>query len=46
VADRATFDEPHQYATGFDLVVVNGRIALEDGRLADERAGRVLRRGQ
>ncbi|MGZ8624046.1 MAG: N-acyl-D-amino-acid deacylase family protein [Actinomycetota bacterium] len=43
VTDEATFDEPHAYPSGIDVVVVNGRIAW-DGTPA-ERAGRVLRRG-
>ncbi len=43
VADRATFDAPHRYPNGIDLVVVNGRVAW-DGRQG-ERAGRVVRRG-
>jgi N-acyl-D-aspartate/D-glutamate deacylase len=42
VADEATFEAPHRFATGIDLVVVNGRVAW-DGR-EGERAGRVLRR--
>ncbi len=44
VGDRATFDKPHQYADGFDLVLVNGVAVVEDGRLAGARPGRVLRR--
>ena len=43
VLDRATYEAPHRFAEGIDLVVVNGRIAW-DGRLR-ERAGRGLRRG-
>jgi N-acyl-D-amino-acid deacylase len=39
----ATYPEPLQLAEGFDLVVVNGRIAREDGRLADGRFGQFLR---
>ncbi|MEE9218695.1 MAG: D-aminoacylase [Acidobacteriota bacterium] len=44
IADRATFDEPRQPPLGIDLVVINGRLALEGGRLAPSAAGRVLRR--
>jgi N-acyl-D-aspartate/D-glutamate deacylase len=44
VADTATFERPHAFATGIDLVVVNGRVAWDGSR--GERAGRVLRRGQ
>jgi N-acyl-D-amino-acid deacylase len=43
VEDVATFDRPHAYPAGIDVVVVNGAIAW-DGTLG-ERAGRVLRRG-
>ena len=43
VADTATFDAPHSYPVGIDMVVVNGRIAW-DGNWR-ERAGRALRRG-
>jgi len=44
VKDLATYDRPHQYSEGFDTVIVNGRIAIEEGRMTGERAGEVLRR--
>jgi len=44
VKDRATFEKPHQYAEGISAVVVNGQLALSDGRLTGERPGRALRR--
>jgi N-acyl-D-aspartate/D-glutamate deacylase len=44
VADRATFEAPHAFADGIDVVVVNGRIAWDGA--PGERAGRTLRRGQ
>ena len=43
VEDRATYAKPHQYSSGFDFVVVNGKIAVEDGKLTTARAGRSLR---
>jgi dihydroorotase/N-acyl-D-amino-acid deacylase len=43
VADKATFDNPHQYAVGVRDVFVAGRAALRDGKVTDERPGRVLR---
>jgi dihydroorotase/N-acyl-D-amino-acid deacylase len=43
VADRATFEAPHQYATGIDLVLVNGVPAVDGGRFTNSRGGRVLR---
>jgi N-acyl-D-aspartate/D-glutamate deacylase len=42
VADRATFDNPHQYAVGFSTVIVNGQIVFENGAMTDARPGRVL----
>ena len=42
VADRATFEAPHQYAVGVPLVLVNGAVVVEDGRMTGARPGRVL----
>jgi N-acyl-D-amino-acid deacylase len=44
VRDNATFENPHQYSTGFDLVVVNGKIAVEADKLTIERGGQVIAR--
>ena len=33
VRDTATFDEPHQYADGFLVVIVNGQVVYENGAL-------------
>lgn len=41
--DRATYDQPHQYATGVRYLLVNGRLAIDDGRFTGTLAGRVLR---
>jgi len=40
--DRATFFEPHQYATGVDYVLVNGQFVVDGGRLTWELPGTVL----
>jgi N-acyl-D-amino-acid deacylase len=42
VRDRATFDQPHQYADGFTAVIVNGHIVFEKGEMTSARPGRVL----
>ena len=42
VSDKATFEQPHQYATGFAHVIVNGKVILQDGKMTAERPGRVL----
>jgi N-acyl-D-amino-acid deacylase len=46
VRDRATYLEPHQLATGMAFVLVNGQIAVEDGKLTGAMAGRVIRKNQ
>jgi len=42
IRDRATFEQPHQYAEGVSLVVVNGQVAFENGKMTPARPGRVL----
>jgi dihydroorotase/N-acyl-D-amino-acid deacylase len=43
VRDRATFEQPHQYAEGVSHVLVNGEVVLADGKMTSGRPGRVLR---
>ena len=43
VADRATFEQPHQPSVGFAYVFVNGKKVLDHGRLTTARPGRGLR---
>jgi len=45
VADRATFQEPHQYPLGIEQVIVNGTTVIRDGEHTGALPGRVLRRG-
>jgi N-acyl-D-amino-acid deacylase len=44
VRDRATFESPHQYATGFRLVMVNGVEVVQHDHHSGARPGRVLRK--
>ncbi len=44
VQDKATFQQPHQYSEGFDLVMVNGAAIVENGKLAETRPGKIIRR--
>jgi N-acyl-D-amino-acid deacylase len=44
--DKATYDSPHQNATGVRILFVNGRLAIADGQATDVLAGRVLRHGE
>jgi N-acyl-D-amino-acid deacylase len=43
VADRATFERPHQPSVGIAYVFVNGQTVLARGRLTEARPGRGLR---
>ncbi len=43
VQDHATFEEPHQYATGVVHVFVNGEQVLADGEHTGATPGRVVR---
>lgn len=45
VQDRATFDDPHHYATGFDAVFANGVEVVARDEHTGARPGRVLRHG-
>ncbi len=46
IADKATFENPHQLAVGVSHVIVNGEIVLDGGRMTDVRPGRALRRAR
>ena len=42
IADHATYDQPHQYATGVRDVFVNGVQVLKDGEHTDAKPGQVV----
>lgn len=42
ITDHATFEKPHQYATGMRHVFVNGVQVIKDGEHTDARPGRAL----
>jgi N-acyl-D-amino-acid deacylase len=43
IQDHATFENPHQFATGMMHVVVNGIVVLENGEHTGAKPGRVVR---
>jgi N-acyl-D-amino-acid deacylase len=43
VRDRATFEQPNQYAEGINYVIINGQLAVDTGARTTALAGRVLR---
>jgi N-acyl-D-amino-acid deacylase len=42
IADRATFEQPHQFAVGVKHVFVNGKQVLKDGEHTGAKPGRAL----
>jgi N-acyl-D-aspartate/D-glutamate deacylase len=46
VHNRSTYPDPHHYAEGFDVVIVNGQIVLQHGELTGATPGMVLRHRQ
>lgn len=42
VIDKATFEDPHQYAEGIPTVIVRGQIVLENGARTDAYPGGLL----
>lgn len=45
IAERATYEDPHQYAAGVSHVVVNGEPVIDRGEHTGALPGKVLRRG-
>jgi N-acyl-D-amino-acid deacylase len=43
VNDPSTYDAPHQYATGFSDVIVNGSPVIRAGQLTSARPGQAVR---
>jgi N-acyl-D-amino-acid deacylase len=43
IADRATFDDPHQYPDSIEMVVVNGVVVIDEDHTG-ALSGRLLRR--
>ncbi len=44
VDDRSTFDDPHNYPTGVEYVMVNGSISVYEGNYVGNRNGEVVRK--
>ena len=42
IADRATYENPFQYAVGVEYVVVNGKVVIDQGKHTGARPGMVL----
>ena len=44
IQDNSKFTDPHHYPTGVEYVLVNGKVALENGDTTSVRAGELLRK--
>ena len=44
IADKATFEDPHQYPEGISWVIINGQLSVANGVFQALKAGRVLRK--
>ncbi len=42
--ENATFADPHRYSAGMQHVLVNGKLAIHNGKTTGELHGRVLRK--
>ncbi|HTE23071.1 N-acyl-D-amino-acid deacylase family protein [Flavitalea sp.] len=42
VADQSTYENPHQYSTGFRFVIVNGQLVVNNDKHTGVRSGMVL----
>jgi N-acyl-D-amino-acid deacylase len=43
ISDKATFDQPHQYAVGMHHVIINGVMVLRNGEHTGAKPGRIIR---
>ncbi|WHX40364.1 D-aminoacylase [Mesobacillus sp. AQ2] len=44
VTDKATFDNPKQYAEGIENVIIDGQFAIKNGDVTGVQAGKALKR--
>ena len=39
---HATYENPHETATGITMLLINGKVVIKDGRLAGDRFGKLI----
>jgi N-acyl-D-amino-acid deacylase len=42
IVDHATYEKPHQYATGVEYLLVNGKVVLDHGQHTGAKPGAIL----
>ena len=45
IKDKATFENPYQYAKGVEYLIINGSPVIEKGKYNGKMTGRILKRG-
>lgn len=43
ITDKATFDKPHQYSTGFKATIVNGVVVFDGEKMTGEKSGMAIK---
>ena len=43
IIDKATFENPRQFSTGIEWVIVNGQVVVEEGQHTKAAPGRTVR---
>jgi len=43
VKDNATYEQPHQFSSGFHFVIVNGQVVINEGKHNGIKSGIVLK---
>ena len=46
ILDQATFEDPHRYSVGIEYVLINGKLAVEQGVFNAIKSGKVLKKKQ
>jgi N-acyl-D-amino-acid deacylase len=46
IRDVATYEKPHAYSEGMDYVLVNGQLAVSEGKVTPQRYGKLLLRAK
>jgi N-acyl-D-aspartate/D-glutamate deacylase len=46
IGNRSTVEQPAQFPTGIEYVLVNGKVTIAGEEYRDTRAGQVLRKGR
>jgi N-acyl-D-amino-acid deacylase len=44
IAERSTFQEPHQYPAGLPYVILNGQVVVDQGQYTGKLAGQVMKK--